>query len=173
MSQIPVQPLHPCLVALQTATGAVTFLVTRHPAAQIEHLGTQLEIAQSLVFTTPHAERIANELRLEFADKVVSNFGQQPYFLVDWEAVLSTLGEFDAASGRRTRMEDVAVGAVVQVEIARAAEPGRKERGEVTGISGRRYLVRLFTPVGDFTGMWATRAQIKPIVRTCALVGAA
>lgn len=167
-----VQPLHPCLVALQTATGAVTFLVTRHPAAQLEHLSTQLEVARKLVVTTPHADRLAGEIRAEFSDKALSTFGDHPYYLVDWQDVERIVGEFDHATGKRMRRGDVAVGDLVQVDLTTAGGGG-KRRGEVTGISGRRYLVRLADPVGDFTGMWAPRSQIKPIRRSAPLVEAA
>lgn len=169
-----VHPLHPCLVALQTATGAVTFLVTRHPAAQIEHLGTQLEVSRSMVVTTPHAERIANELRTELADQVVSAWGNHPYFLADWEEVERLVGEFDHASGRRLRRGDVAVGDPVQVEIKTAAgDEARKARGEVSAIHGRRYLVRLERAIGDLVSVWAPRSLLKPVIRACALVAAA
>ena len=165
--------LHPCLVALSTATGAVTFLVTRHPAAQISHLGMQLAVDHSMVVTTPHAQRIADELRHEFAEKALANWGNHPYYLVDWEDVERTIAEFDHVTGRRMRRGDVAVGDEVQVDITTAAPHAMgKRRGEVTGISGRRYLVRLLEPIGDFTGMWAPRSQIKPVVRCLALAGA-
>lgn len=171
---IPIQPLHPALVALQTATGAVTFLVTRHPAAQIEHLGTQLQIDRSLVVTTPHAERIANELRTELAEKQLTTFGTHPYFQADWEDVEQLVGEFDPATGQRLRRGDVSVGARVQVALeVPEGQPPKNARGEVTGIHGRRYLVRLDKPVGAVVSMWAPRSLIKPIVRACALGGAA
>lgn len=173
MSAIAIQPLHPCLVALQTATGSITFLVTRHPASQLDHLGTQLEIARRLVVTTPHAERIANELRAQFADAVISTLGNHPYFLVDWEAVEAALGEFDHTTGKRLRMGDVAVGDQVQVEISTVGQPGRKFRGKVTAITGRRYAVKLDRPDGDLGSLLAPRSQLKPVVRTVALVGAA
>lgn len=173
MSQVPVQPLHPYLVALQTATGAVAFLVTRHPATQIEHLGTQLELAHRLVVTTAHAERIANELRLELADRVSSAWGSHPYFLADWEEVLDLIGQFDHATGKRLTRAGVSVGDLVQVDLSTVDMPNQKCRGEVAGISAKRYLVRLHTPIGDFTGMWAPRSQIKPVVRVCALGGEA
>lgn len=173
MSQVLIQPLHPCLVALQTATGAVTLLVTRHPASQIAHLGTQLEIERRMVVTTAHAERISAELRAQFADKAVSAWGGQPYYLVDWEAVEAAIADFDFATGRRHRLGDVAVGDRVQVELATLGNPQEKRRGEVSSISGCRYLVRLLEPLGEPTGVWAPRSQIKPIVRCCGLVGEA
>jgi hypothetical protein len=170
-----IQPLHPSLVALQTATGAVTFLVTRHPAVQLEHFGMQLEVAHRLVVTTPHADRIANELRIEFADAQTTTFCDRPYFLADWEDVVRVIGEFDAATGRRLTRSGVSVGDAVWVDISTACPQflGRSRRGEVTGISGRRYLVRLDDPIGDLVSFWAPRKHIKPVIRAAALVGAA
>ncbi len=174
MTGTRIQPLHPCLVALQTATGAVTFLVTRHPAAQIDHLGMQLEVARSAIFTTPHAERIATELRGELEEKSISAWGDHPYYLLDWEDVEHLVAEFDLATGHRMRRGDVAVGDAVQVEMRTASpEEPRKLRGEVSAIHGRRYLVRLEHAVGDLVSVWAPRGLLKPIVRTCALAGAA
>ena len=175
MSEVLVQPLHPYLVALQTATGAVTFLVTRHPATQLEHLGTQLELAHRLVLTTAHAERIASELRAEFADKELTAWGHHPYYQVDWEDVLRLVDEFDPATGKRTSRAGVSVGDTVQVDISTALphQIHRGRRGEVVSIAGRRYLVRLLEPIGDFTAMWAPRSLIKPVVRACALGGEA
>jgi hypothetical protein len=168
-----IRPLHPYLVALQTATGAVTFLVTRHPAIQIDHMGRQLEVARHMVVTTNHAERVMNELAVEFGEKLISTFGEHPYYLVDWEEAVRVIDEFDHATGQRMRRGDVAVGDQVQVDITTAApHVVGKRKGEVTGISGRRYLVRLLEPIGDFTGMWAPRSQIKLVVRCLALAGA-
>lgn len=156
------------LVALQTATGAVTFLVTRHPGVQLAHLGTQLEIARSLVVTTPHAERIARQLEAEFAGKALSTYGDHPYFLVDWEFVEQALAEFDLVTGRRLRMGDVAVGDAVRVTLTLASEPERKLRGYVTAIAGRRFAVKLDRPDGELHSLLATRAQLKPILRAVA-----
>lgn len=174
MSHPSIANLHPVLLALSTATGAVTFLVTRHPEAQLAHLGMQLEVDHRLIVSTPHAERIANELRNEFSDKAISTFGNHPYFLIDWEDAERAIADFDPVTGHRLRRGDVAVGDQVQVEIT-TASPGNagKRRGEVTGISGQRYLVRLLEPIGDCIGMWAPRSAIKPIVRGLAAAGAA
>lgn len=174
MSQVSIQPLHPCLVALQTATGAVTFLVTRHPAVQLEHLGMQLEVARRLVITTPHAAWMADELRAQFAgDRSCGIFGDRPYYSVDWEDVEAAIADFDPATGKRLRLADVSVGDQVQVELSTVSRPDRKERGEVTAISGARYRVKFPKPIGDMVGIWAPRALIKPVRRACALVGVA
>ena len=168
MPTVAIQPPHTCLVVLLTATGGVTFLTTRHPAAQLDHLGTQLEIARSLVITTPHAERIAVQLRATFSGKALSTFGDHPYYLVDWEEVEAALAEFDLVTGRRLRMGDVAVGDPVRVSIAMASEPERKLRGHVTAITGRRFAVKLDLPDGEMHSLLATRAQLKPIIRAVA-----
>ena len=173
MSAAPEVQAAVCLAIVATATGAVTFLVTRHPGVQLAHLGTQLEIARSLVITTPHAERISSQLQAEFAGKALSTFGDHPYFLVDWEEVERVLAEYDLATGRRLRMGDVAVGDLVQVEIATTSAPHRKLRGLVTAIAGRRYAVKLDEPDSELRALLAPRSQLKPVRRTPSPVEAA
>lgn len=155
------------LVALQTATGGVTFLVTRHPDTQLEHLGMTLEVARRHAVQTPHANRIAAELREEFAACETTSFGDRPYYLADWEDVGHAIADFDLATGMRTHRAGVSVGDRVWIDLSTAAPQyvGRGKKGEVTAISGRRYLVRLEEPVGDLLALWAPRRQIKPVLR--------
>lgn len=162
-----------CLVAVQTATKAVTFFSTRHPHDQIVHLGTALTVENRLTVATAHADRLAAELRAQFYEKVLTAYGNRPWFLVDWEDVVAAIGEFDLATGRRQVLGDVALGDQVQVELSTASDPALKARGEITAISGVRFLVRLNNPIGELSGCWAPRSAIKPIRRACALVGAA
>ena len=161
--------LHPVLVAIQTATGAVTFLVTRHPQQQIEHLGTQLQIAHRLVYTTPHAERICRELREQFEDKVLTTHGQQPFFLLDWETVLATFEDYDAETGQRMRLGELAVGDIVMTELSAG---GERLRGEIRSITGRRFLIRLLKAAGELQAVWAPRSRIKPHLRPVGLEAA-
>jgi hypothetical protein len=128
----------------------------------------ELEIARSLVITTPHAERIACQLKAEFSGKSLSTFGDHPYYLVDWEEVERALAEYDLVNGRRLRMSDVAVGAAVRVTLTLPSEPERQLRGHVTAIAGRRFAVKLDRPDGELHSLLATRAQLKPIIRAMA-----
>lgn len=158
-----------CLVAVRTATGVVTFKVTRRPTEQVIHLGTQLVIDQRSVLATPHAERIARELREQFTDHAVGVVSREPWFLVDWEQVTRAIEDFDPATGWRTRLGDISVGAEVQVDLWNHEYPDSKRRGQVVGIAGRRYIVKLSQPYGRVGEVIAPRSMVKPVVRVAAL----
>lgn len=161
----PGPPLH--LVAVRTATGAVTFFATRRPTEQLIHLGRELVVERRLVMQTRHAERLVQELQSEFADTQTANDGR-PFFLADWESAVDAIAQFDLATGQRMEREGVKVGDTVQVELGLADSPS-KLRGYVRGINGKRYLVEI--PNGP-TGLF-TRNLVKPIVRVPALGAAA
>lgn len=166
----PGPPLH--LVAIRTATGAITFFATRRPSEQLIHLGTELEVDRRIVAKTAHADRIVHELQAEFAEDRLTQWAGRPYFHMDWERVEAVIADFDMATGHRIRRAGVEVGQTVQVQMS-LADSESKMRGEVRAIAEKRYLVHIHNPVGDMKGCWFTRQLIKPIVRVPALVGAA
>lgn len=160
------------LVACRTATGSVTFFATRHPTEQLIHLGVALIVEERLVIPTPHAERIVRELQAEFAEERLTMRAGRPYFQTDWARVESAVAEFDCTTGKRLRRDGVAVGDRVHVATSLADQQVR-QRGEVTAISERRYLVKLDQPVNDVVAGWYGRSLIKPIIRAVCLRDAA
>lgn len=158
------------LVVVHTATGAVTFWTTRHPTEQLIHANQELVVDRRMIVQSARAERIEAALREEFADKQLATEGR-PSYLVDWEKVVDTVGEFDFATGRRLERDGVKVGDTVQVQMGLMEQP--RSRGEVMAISEKRYLVKLERRIGDMEAGWFTRLLIKPVVRVPALVGAA
>lgn len=162
-----------CVLAIQTATGAVGMFVTAHPDASVEHLGLQLEVARRHAVESAHAERVASELREVFREHAIATWGRGLWFLVPWDEVTAALADFDPATGRRRRLEDLGLGDRVQVEITTADNALARRQGVISSISGRRYLVELLDPVGDLIGVWAPRNLLKPVGRLCVLSGGA
>lgn len=147
------------LVVVHTATGAVTFWTTRHPTEQLIHANQELVVDRRMIVQSARAERIEAALREEFADKQLATEGR-PSYLVDWEKVVDTVGEFDFATGRRLERDGVKVGDVVQVKMG-LADDVSPLRGTVRDIIGTRYLVDV---PGGVTGLY-TRNLVKPVVR--------
>lgn len=158
-------PLH--LVALRTRDGRVTFFATRRPTEQLIQAEAEHGSDHRMIVQSVHAERIAGELRLEFAEHQMATDGR-PMYRVDWETLVDTVREFDFSTGLRMERDGVKVGDEVQVQLGLANQP-EKMRGTVRGIFGTRYNIEV--PNG-MKGLY-TRNLIKPIVRTVALGSAA
>lgn len=150
-------PLH--LVALRTTDGQVTFFATRRPTEQLIQAEKEHGADHRMIVQSPQAERIAGELRIEFADEQIASEGR-PMYRVEWEKLVDTVCEFDFATGRRMERDGVKVGDVVQVQMG-LADSESKLRGTVRAIYGTRYNVEV--PNG-FKGLY-TRNLIKPVVR--------
>lgn len=160
------------LVAVRTATGATTFIVTRRPDEQLGHLGRELEVDQRLVVATDHADEIAARIRSDLNDKrLLAQDGS--WFGVDWETVLRLLGDFDLDTGYRIRLSDVSVGDEVWVRIASADARPLLSKSTVLGIVGRLYLVELHQPVGEVRRLTVSRENLKPHVSRVAFAEAA
>jgi hypothetical protein len=155
------------LAALRTRDGRVTFFATRRPTEQLIQAEQEHGADHRMIVQSPHAERIAGELRIEFADQQIASDGH-PMYRVEWEKLVDTVCEFDFATGMRMERDGVKVGDEVQVQLGLAHEPN-KTRGTVRAIYGTRYSID--APNG-FKGLY-TRNLIKPVVRVPALVGAA
>lgn len=151
------------LVAVRTATGATTFIVTRRPDEQLGHLGRELEVDQRLVVATEHADEIAVKIRSDLNDKrLLAQDGS--WFGVDWETVQRLVGDFDPATGHRMRLGDVSVGDEVWAKVADAQGTICLSKCTVLGITGRLYLLELKKPIGGVHRLAMPRSQIKPHV---------
>lgn len=158
-------PLH--LVALRTRAGLVTFFATRRPTEQLIQAEEEHGADHRMIVQSPQAERIAGELRIEFADDQIASDGR-PMYRVEWERLVDTVCEFDFATGRRMERDGVKVGDLVQVQMG-LADSESKLRGTVRAIYGTRYNIEV--PNG-LKGLY-TRNLIKPVARVPALGSAA
>lgn len=166
-SPLPLPPLR--LLAVRTVTGATTFIVTRHPDAQlrqIAHVGTALEVERTLEVVTPHADAILQVLREDLREDRLTAFGDRPWFSTDWETVAELLMDFDPATGKRFRLGDLWVGDLVWARIGTADEGVLLRKGTITGIAGRLYTVELQEPVGAMRRCPFPRDALKPHERT-------
>lgn len=174
MSNIePIRPERPLnLVAVRTTTGATTFIVTRRPSEQLNHLGTVLEIDERLVVETEHADEIVQKVRSELDTKRL-NAHEGSWFAVDWETVQRLVADFDPVTGHRIRLGDLSVGDVVWARLATADDPKPLRKATILGITGRLYMVEFEKHTGDLKYCQFPRHLLKPHLRPEQLAEAA
>lgn len=103
------------LLAAREGDGLTHIACVRDPAARLALLQTYgVEIARSETFgPSQHAEAIAQALKRRFQPAALEAGG--PWFAIEYPQARAALAEYDLATGLRSRMGRVPVGARVRV----------------------------------------------------------